>query len=282
VAEAVNSSASEAEEPRELETIVPPLARPRDSGVVYGGRFTLAYLLLVLVFGGAIAVFTYLAARPDAEQWSAWKPKGEGLARATQIANHVSPRYRQRGQQMAVVQAQPPVVENTVIDAVAIARDPSQGVGGGYISIEPATRTLLYVFCGLGAGCSMPGEASVERGQLLRRQSLELALYTFKYMDEINSVVTLLPPQGEEVPAVYLRRRALLDQLEQPLSRTLPGKAPFTTSNLTDGETVERLTAHRYLPARFQQLPNGRAMLRLGGPAPEQTQQPQTQQQQQP
>jgi hypothetical protein len=260
VAEAVNTS----EERRELE-VAPP---PRRASV-HNTRFVVAYLLIMVVFAGVVAAFAYMIGRSNNESWSSFKPKGQGLARGTAIANHVAPRYRQAGRQLAAIEAQPPVAGNNVIDALAIARDTTQGVGGGYLSVEPATNTLLYVFCGQGQDCSMPGTPTVERGRLLRRQSLELALYTFKYMDDIDSVVTLLPPRGSVVPAVWLRRRALEEQLDKPLSKTLPGPPPYTEGSLSDGLQVEALTADRFYPSYFQSLPNGRLMLRLGGPPPQ-------------
>jgi hypothetical protein len=280
VAEAVKSVA-DSEERRELERVAPPLSRRQDRGLIYGGRFTAAYIALLILFGVVVGIFTYLAARPDSSQrWGSFEPEGDGLARARDIANKVSRTYRLDGGQMAVVNAQPPIVENVPIDAIAVARSTSRGIGGGYISIEPAQSTLLYVFCGGASGCSMPGEATLERGRLLRRQSLELALYTFKYMDSVDSVVTLLPPPvgGEgQSPAVYLRRRALNDQLEQPLSKTLPGRPPYTVGNIPGVDNVEKLTAHRWFPYNFQQLPNGRAMLQLGGPPPPQEPEQQSQ-----
>jgi hypothetical protein len=260
VAEAVNPS----DERREAEPAAPP--RPAS---IHNSRFVFAYLLIMLVFAAVVAGFAYMLGRSNNEDWSSFKPKGAGLAKATAIANHVAPRYRQAGRQVAVIEAQPPVAGNNVIDALAIARDTTQGVGGGYLSVEPATNTLLYVFCGQGQDCSMPGTPTVERGRLLRRQSLELALYTFKYMGDIDSVVTLLPPRGNVVPAVWLRRRALEEQLDKPLSKTLPGPPPYTEGSLIDGQQVEALTADRFYPSYFQSLPNGRLMLRLGGPPPQ-------------
>src|ERR671918_183640 len=102
MAETVNNSASEAEERRELEQIVPNLRRPRTQGVVYGGSFLLAYLILFLVFGGVAGVTTSLVVRNDPEPWGAYEPKGNGLARATDIANHVSKDYRSGNLQVAV------------------------------------------------------------------------------------------------------------------------------------------------------------------------------------
>lgn len=259
MAEAVNKASEEAS----AAPVRPPVAP-------HGGRFTIAYLLILVVFGGVVGLFAYMLGRSSSEPWSEFKPKGDGLARANSIARHVSVRYRQDGSPIAVVEAQPPVAGNAVIDAIAIARDSSQGIGGGFSAIAPASNTLLYVFCGVQRDCSIPGLPSVERGELLRRQSLELALYTFKYLDDVDSVVTLLPPLDGVVPAVWLRKRALKAQLDRPLRKTLPGQPPFVTGNLIDGSTVERLTARRFFPSYFQTLPNGHVILRLGGAPPQQ------------
>ena len=271
MAESVNTSLSEAEERRELEKFVPPLSRPRGQAV-YGGRFTLAYLLLVVVFGGIVALTTYLVARDAGEeQWSAWQPRGEGLARATDIANHVAAQYRSGSNPLVIVNAQPPAVQSQPVDVIAVARTPTQEVGGGFITIEPANRAIFYVFCGFGASCSV-GDADASQA-LLRREALELSLYTFKYMDNIDSVISLLPPSGQETPAVYLRRRSYERLLDRPLNKTLTARPPYTTSSITDAGVVNRLTAPREFPAYFQRISNGSVMLRLGGPPPQDEQQ---------
>jgi hypothetical protein len=264
-------SVSEAEERRELEKFVPPLSRPR-AQAVYGGRFTLAYLVLMLVFGGVAALTTYLVINERSTQpWSAWQPSGEGIARATNIANHVAPKYRAGNEQLAVIEAQPPIVQDTPISILAVARTPRQAVGGGFITVERADRSLFYVLCGMGSQCSLPSGAANET--LLRREALELSLYTFKYMDDIDSVVTLLPPSGTDLPAVYLRRRAYEKQLEQPLTETLTAPPPYTSASVTDAPMVDRLTEHRIFPAYFQRISGGNVMLRLGGPPPPEDQQ---------
>jgi hypothetical protein len=270
VAESVNSL-SEAEERRELERFVPPLSRPR-SGVVYGGRFMLAYLILVLVFGGVAALTTYLVFQDDPEPWAPYKPQGEGLARATNIANFVAKDYRSGNFQVAIVEAQPPVVQNTPIDVIAVSREQLQEVGGGFITVERADRSLFYVLCGLGSGCALSDGADASQ-TLLRREALELSLYTFKYMDDIDSVVTLLPARGAEARAVYLRRGAYEKLLDRPLNRTLTSRPPHTSASIMDAATVDRLTEHREFPAYFQRIANGGVMLRLGGPPPEEDEQ---------
>ena len=63
--------------------------------------------------------------------------------------------------------------------------------------LEPG-KTEMYSFCGLGAHCSIAtGKPSQTRGQLVRREALETALYTFKYMPVIDSVIVFMPPRKD-------------------------------------------------------------------------------------
>jgi hypothetical protein len=111
----------------------------------------------------------------------------------------------------------------------------------------------MYTLCGLGTACSIAeGKPSIARGQLLRREALELALYTFKYVDGIDSVIALMPvnlgdPKDETddtSTALFLRRDDVAEALERPLTRTLPTAAPLTpgTPSPTDQANVDRLT----------------------------------------
>ena len=66
----------------------------------------------------------------------------------------------------------------------------------------------MYTLCGLADGCSIAeGEPSPARGELLRRQALELALYSFTYLDGIGSTLVLFPPAGgrQFATAVFLQ-----------------------------------------------------------------------------
>ena len=56
--------------------------------------------------------------------------------------------------------------------------------------------------CGVAARCSIAaGKPTAARLRLLRREALELALYTFHYTG-VGSVVTFLPPKKGERPPV--------------------------------------------------------------------------------
>ena len=59
--------------------------------------------------------------------------------------------------------------------------------------------------------------------QLLRREALELALYSFRYLDGIESTLVLLPPRadGQAATAVFVERGDVRAELNRPLDQTL-------------------------------------------------------------
>ena len=59
-------------------------------------------------------------------------------------------------------------------------------------------NTVQYELCGLGKNCSITeGKPTTRAAQLLRREALELALYSFRYFDGIDSTLVLLPPRAD-------------------------------------------------------------------------------------
>jgi hypothetical protein len=154
------------------------------------------------------------------------------------------------------------------VEAFALARSATSQVGGGIEKLEPAENSIFYVFCGSGQRCSIPGQPTPERALLLRRESLELALYTFKYMNDVDSVITIMPPVGNINTAGYFKRSAVGGLLEKPLFETLPSQGPFETeaSNFGDVETSERIGAGRFYQSGVQELPTGGALLILTQP----------------
>jgi hypothetical protein len=262
-------------------TLGPPRQRPARS---FRGRFVLVYGLLALVLAGAavglVILLTGPGSKPDAP-WSAWKPDGEPSQIPQQIADHVAAQYRlPDGQQLVGVQATPPRVQDVPIGAIAIRKPPEIGSTEPLIDVFPAEESLVYILCGLGENCAIEGGApSTERLRLLRRESLELALYTFRYVEGTNYVVSFLPPAPGEQPslALFFRRGALEEQLDLPLRATLPDETPPQPEALAPSEvvTIDRLTETSVFRFQFQQLQDGRAVLVLNDPAlpvPEDTQ----------
>ncbi len=257
--------------------------RARRTG--YRRRFAYIYVGLALVLGLGVGALVVVASDSDdstqvvAPAWSDYHPNGSTNARAEQIAQHVSERYRlSNGEQLTGALASPPIVVSnqpegsTQILIRAIAVRPDLPVGGEIadreIEIVDTSNSVQYVLCGFGQGCSIAsGKPSPERHELLRREALELALYTFKYMNHVNSVsVFLPPPPGGETAStvVFFRRGDLGPELSRPLTDTLSAKTPGV-GGISPGETatLNRITARRTYQYDYTQSQDGGAILLL-------------------
>lgn len=270
-------------EPERPSPARPELAGPARSQPAkgYGKRFLLVYLVLGLVLGVAIGGLVVVLTRPGqtpGASWSVWQPEGDNSRKAQQIATHVSGAYRlPSGQQLVGIQPAPPRVQDVPLGAIAVRRLPGVGETETPVNVFDVEGVVVYILCGLGENCAIEeGEPSAERLRLLRRESLELALYTFRYLDDVSSVVTFLPPRpGDEPSFALLFERGDLDsQLERPLRATLPASPPVAPENLAplEVETIDRLTSANFFRFSFQQLQDGTAVLVLDDPRlPEQT-----------
>ena len=257
--------------------VSPPTPRERRSekarNTGYRFRFGVIYVLLAAVVGAGVGTFIVLASRPgppDAQPWSTWSPNGSNEASAKQIADHVSKRYRlPSGNQLAVALVGPPEVQDVSVRAIAVRPDTSRGQAEeDDIDIVDTRRSIMYILCGLGENCSIPeGKASTERHQLLRREALELSLYTFKYLDGVESVVVFLPPRPDNKASstVFLQKSEVKEELEQPLNRTLLRADPPDLGEIDTIElgNIDRLTRPRVFQYEFQQAQEGSAILVL-------------------
>ena len=224
-------------------------------------RFGFAYLVLAAVLGVAVGTFILLQGRPAEEHvdWSSWKPNANGGFRIQEIADHVAQRYRlDNGRQMLVaIPGAPSIADgDNRIPVAGVARRAPIVRSQSDLAFTPLTNGLMYLLCGGGAPrCSLPGQASNDRGRLVRRQALELALYTFKYVDGIDSVLTFMPPAGgsEDTHALFLQKSDLAAQLERPLTHTLRTRATLRQGDMDpiEGVLVDRLT----LPHLFRTQP---------------------------
>lgn len=248
-------------------------------GRSYRTRFIWIYFLLAALAGAGVAAFAVLLARPDAApaaRWSSWQPTGSEDAKARQVAAHVANRYRfKNGQQMVTALVGPPRVSaggdtgDLPVRAIAIRPDTSSGKAEeDDIQIVETGNSLLFILCGLGQNCSITtGKPSEERHALLRRQALELSLYTFKYLPDVNSVTVFLPPRpdGQTAPtAVFFRRGDVRDELRRPLDRTLQPTVPsLGEMKGRDLANVNRLTRPNLYQYEYAQAQDGSAILVL-------------------
>ncbi|MEY2532866.1 MAG: hypothetical protein QOF29_776 [bacterium] len=176
-------------------------------------------------------------------QWSAWTPNREGTAGAQQIADHVGRAYKlPDGHQMVDVIVTGLEIEGVPL-AVAVREAPTQG---GDIRVFDDTG-LIYRLCGLGPDCAIAtGKASEERHLLLRREALELALYSFRYLGGVQQVVVFMPPALGEKPsqALFFREGDVSQELDRPLAASLSSRVP-TVRTITlspDAPLVDELT----------------------------------------
>lgn len=244
-------------------------------------RFGLAYLALAAVLGAGIGLFVVLAAnggKDSGPAWSAWKPQETGVKRLDEIASYVSHQYALPSGRtpLAAVYSTPPVVQTQgqAVPVRAIGVTPGlPGESSADADFYDATRSWAYIICGLGEKCAISeGRPSTSRFALLRREALELALYTFKYESAVDTVVAYMPPatvtttgaQGNTV--IFLRRRDIKPVLDAPLAQTLsPPRGNLRPGQMTshDLSTVRALTGTRLFAFKFGALQDGSPILVL-------------------
>jgi len=241
----------------------------------YTYRFALAYTALGIILAAALTGLIVLMIGPGhhaSPPWSAWKPPSGSSQQVTAaIADHIAKRYRlsETGGQLAAVIASPPQVtsgtHNIAIKAVAVRKAPRSNAG---IAIYGTDKTKDYTLCGLSAHCSIAtGKATVTRGLLVRREALELALYTFKFAPSVDSIAAFMPPPPGKTSSsiLYLQKHDLKDQLHQPLNKTLPLNTPPlpTATDTVEQSTINKLTLPHMFTYELTALQTGGAALVL-------------------
>jgi hypothetical protein len=250
----------------------PPPDRPLEP---HGLRFRAAYAVLAIVLGAAVGAFIVLLGRDGGSRaaWSQWKPEGSSFEQTRDIASVVGSQYRlPSGQQMvAVIPRMPPAVapstQETTISQIALA----EGSSPEDIQVFSTENSVEYVLCGIGSPsgrCAIgEGKATPPRDRLLHRESLELALYTFKYVDGVDSVVALQPPRPGSDPsnALFFRKDDFKEELDHPLKQTLEGSSPFTVTDFPVAQQarVAQITLPFLFRFSYQQAPDLSAVLVL-------------------
>jgi hypothetical protein len=247
--------------------------------LAYRSRFAVFYVVLAVVAGAGVGALLVLVSRGSpapAPAWSAWEPTGSAERRAAQIGDHVGGEYRLPSGKalVAVTYAGGPVVtgpdgSSFQVRAIAVRPDTTGGrAEADDIDTVNAASTIMYTLCGLGTSCSIAeGKPTVARGQLLRREALELALYSFHYLDGVDSALVLLPPRpdGKAATAVFLERGDVRPELGRPLDQTLT--APLTPSvgeiRADEQGVIERTTRSRLYEYSYLQAQDGSPVMVL-------------------
>jgi hypothetical protein len=264
-------------EPPEKATMAPAPSGPSDFRNRFG--FIMGALGGVILAAAAIAAIALTSSGTKDEglfkNWSKWQPEETSMtAGPAEIATHVAPQYKMDdGTQLVNVTAGPLEVQSVPIDDVLVqAQDSIHQLSG---------HAIMYTLSGLGPrGSIVGGKPSKERHRLVRREALELALYTFRYMHDVDMVVAMLPPpkpgEGETAQqaatknppqAIFYRPGDLKGQLHVPLGATVPAKAP-TPETIPPGEAtvIDSLTLSNLFVADFTQTQDLRAHLVLQRP----------------
>jgi hypothetical protein len=253
--------------PVDRPTVSPPRPRPHRL------RFGVLYALLALALAAAIVGVVVYAGRAisPAPAWSAWKPSGGGLGAAKSIADHIAPKYRlPDGNQLVDIIPKGPAVSlggQTIPIPLIAVRGPKGKILPDQVVQTSSDNTLTFSLCGLGQSCAIAtGKPSVERATLVRREILELALYTFKYVHDVKRIVAFMPPPAGTQPqyVVYLQKNDLSAQLKEPLDDTLKPRVPLPSQiSATEQQRIDALTLSRIYKFGLSQTQQGEAVLVL-------------------
>jgi hypothetical protein len=269
----------------------------------HAAKFRAALTLLIglgiIAVAVAVVVLTMGSRDTSSTPWSAWKPTDSGKLGASEIADHVAPLYRISGTSQLAVVTVTNLGNSSSAAAASVAGAGPGGSGstGLQIAVRPdpssstlsllTGHTIAYNLCGVGSSnCSIgAGTPSTARLLLLRREALELALYTFKYVSGTDNVVAILPPghttqsctglcpkpnQRATTKPVNIALLFLHDELRpwmsQPLAATLPEPFPPTVDQVAaapEASLVEQITARGLFTQSIEQAQDGSNLIVL-------------------
>jgi hypothetical protein len=178
-----------------------------------------------------------------------------------QIADRISTAYRlPDGAPLTTALAGPPSAptsDGTLVRMRAILVRPQTARGqqeADDSDVFDARTSMMFVMCsGTGSACSVPAErATPEFYELVKREVLELSLYTFKYVRGVESVVALLPnrvgqQQQQPATAIFLQRSDVKEELTRPLAETFGSPVAPDVGSIPAEEvrSIERVTRPR-------------------------------------
>ncbi|MCL2419543.1 MAG: hypothetical protein FWD04_09640 [Conexibacteraceae bacterium] len=256
-------------------------------------KFRVALAVLVGIALGALAIAVAIIARGGnrntavaSGHWSSWSPTDRGDQGVAEIAAHIAPFYRLGpAQQLNVVTpiqvTQATAAGTTTGSGMTVAIQPSASPSSTSSLSLLNGKTVAYNICGLGTSkCQLPGTPTTSRMLLMRREALELALYTFKYISGSENVLTVLPPGKSVKPttthgarsrvtvAVLFIRRELQPFLNVPLGKTLQAYPPDVPelslwSKTQEAGLVDQVTANGLFSSQVKSLQVGGNVLVL-------------------
>jgi hypothetical protein len=268
--------------PADTSESVPREERARLSG--YRRRFGIVYVVLALVTGVAVGALIVEALRDPAPTETTpkgatqFRPSEPGELGAMQIADAVQRNYRlPNGDELVNVVASRNTLQDGNLGYLHVRYQiirPADGTKDKDTVLVQPDDAIQYSLCGAGRSCAIPGTASADRGILVRRMGLELALRTMKFDPSVDNVTVFLgpirPPAGVDAVLMMFRRDVLENAnpglFSQPLSRILPragsriepGQMPSDVAR-----RVDQLTRSNLYYGVYQLLGGRDALLQL-------------------
>ena len=218
-------------------------------GLATRGRFAVAYLLLGAAVGvsvGGLIVLVQRSGPQPAPPWSSWQPAaGSTDSRVLEIAQHIGSSYRlPSGDPLVAIKVGGAQIGNDFAGVAIVKKDNPRALDK---SFDPE-NTAVFILCG-----DNPSTCVISQGApktVLRREALELALYTMEYAQPIDNVLIFFPPakgQKKLSATAFFSREDLSSSLKHPLRRTLSQSTPPLPGRIVPSEqkTVNDLTASR-------------------------------------
>jgi hypothetical protein len=268
--------------------------------VPHAQKFRVALAVLCGIALGAIVIALAIlghgsnrnnVASIGADHWSSWAPSTGGSDGVTEIADRIAPYYRISGSQQLdavtpIAVSQATAAGTTTGSGLTVAVNTNPTSKSQSLSLLNG-KTVAYNICGLGPkNCELAGKPSTDRMLLMRREALELALYTFKYIGTAENVLAVLPPSkpttssssstssgsstsGARVTvAVLFIRKELQPWLDVPLSKTLQSYPPEVSelplwSKTTEAALVDQVTANGLFSSQVEAQQEGGSLLVL-------------------
>jgi hypothetical protein len=282
----------------------------RETASPHASKFRSATAILVGLAVGALVIAAAVAVggrrTAGSVKWSQWSPSDGGTLGARDIADYIAPFYRLSSVDQLTVVTVVNLESAAAVQAAAQAAtngSTPNGAGGSGLQVavrpSPAStavsllggNTIAYNLCGVGGkNCAIGiGQPSTNRLLLLRREALELALYTFKYIGGTQNVVAILPPGhtqqtstgrlSKTLPtanagaaikpvdiAVLFQRQELQPLLDHPLIDSLPELIPPTVAqmpNAPEAGLVDQVTARGLFSEQLQTAQDGSSLIVL-------------------
>lgn len=310
--EPLNSVSAPAEPASLPEPLPPPVPLPPPNPsraelahlrTPHAEKFRAAIAVLVTVAVAAIIIAVIAATggstpTTTSSNWSQWAPDAGGKTGVEEIADYVAPFYRlTSSEQLDVVTpislTSETAAGTTTGSGLTVAVNSSSTSSTGSSSSQSLSlltgKTVAYNICGEGpADCELAGTPSADRLLLLRREALELALYTLEYEPSTQNVLVVLPPahttaastgssktttsssasSGTVTLAVLFVRDVLAPWLKVPLSQTLAQNPPAisalpTWSQSDEAGLVDQITARWLFASEVEAQQEGGSVLVL-------------------